>query len=118
MEPKEQPQSPWTVTPEKVEAAIRRLVETARPRKLFLFGSYVNGQGTSDSDLDGLVVTDDSVENPRRESIRLRAALRDILMPVDILCVPESFFNSHRDSPGLIYREALKTGRLVYYGAA
>jgi predicted nucleotidyltransferase len=117
MELKEQPQSPWAITPAKVEAAVRRLVEAARPRKLFLFGSYVSGQAQSDSDLDVLVVTDDAVENPRRESVRLRGVLRGILMPVDILCVPESFFNSHLDTPGLIYREVVETGRLVYDAA-
>ncbi len=117
MELNDQPMPAWAVTPAKVAAAVQRLVETARPRKLFLFGSNALGGGGTDSDLDVLVVADDSVQNTRRESVRLRRALRGILMPVDILVVNESFFNQHRDTPGLIYREVLATGRLVYDAA-
>ena len=117
MELNDQPMPAWAVTPAKVVAAIQRLVETARPRKLFLFGSNATGTGGRDSDLDVLVVADDSVQDPRQESIRLRRALRGILMPVDILVVNESFFNAHRETPGLIYHEVLATGRLVYDAA-
>jgi predicted nucleotidyltransferase len=117
MELNDQPRPIWAVTPTKVAAAVQQLVETARPRQLFLFGSNVTGTGNSDSDLDVLVVTDDSVQNLRQESVRLRHALRGILMPMDILVVNESFFNAHRDTPGLIYREVLATGRLVYDAA-
>ena len=41
----------WSVTPEKAEAVVRRLVEVARPRKIFIFGSYVRGRTHRDSDL-------------------------------------------------------------------
>jgi hypothetical protein len=33
-------------------------------------------------------VTDDDVESPRRESVRLRNSVSDINMPMDILVVP------------------------------
>ena len=105
---------PWEVTPEKVEAVVRRLREAGRPRKIILFGSYVHGEIHRDSDLDLLIVTDDSVENPRAESVRLRRCVADIDMPMDILVVPESRFNELRDVPGLIYKEACETGRVVY----
>ena len=93
---------------------MKRLIEVAAPRKLYLFGSFVRDETNTDSDLDLLVVVDDSVIAPRRESLRLRQALRGIHMPFDVLVVTESFFNAHRDSPGLIYREIVETGRLVY----
>ena len=117
MELNDQPLPVWAVTPAKVAAAVQTLVETARPRKLFLFGSNATQVEHSNSDLDVLVVTDDSVQNPRRESVRLRRALHGILMPVDILVVNESFFNAHKTTPGLIYREVLANGRLVYDAA-
>lgn len=84
---------PWTVTPEKVEQAVRRLVDAGHPRKVILFGSYVRGEAHRDSDLDVLVVTDDGVTNARKESARLRAALRGIRMCVDVLVVREGDFN-------------------------
>ena len=105
---------PWAVTSEKVEAVVQRLIAVGPPRKIILFGSYVRGQVDRDSDLDVLVVTDDHVANPRAESVRLRDAVEDIDMPMDILVVPESQFNALRDTPGLIYREACEQGKLAY----
>ena len=40
----------WAVTAEKTEAVVRRLIATGRPRKLFLFGSFVRGQTQRDSE--------------------------------------------------------------------
>jgi len=93
---------------------VRRLVETGHPRKVILFGSYVQGQTDRDSDLDVLVVTDDGVANARKESARLRGALRGIRMCVDVLVVREGDFNRLKDQIGLIYREALRHGKVVY----
>jgi predicted nucleotidyltransferase len=105
---------PWLVRPEKVEAVVQRLIDVARPRKIILFGSYVRGELTRHSDLDVLVVTKDNVESPRRESVRLRNAVGDIHMPMDILVVPESRFRALGDKIGLIYREAALRGKIVY----
>ena len=104
----------WLVTPEKVNAVIRRLIEIAHPKKIILFGSYARGDITEDSDLDVLIVAGDEVKNTRKESVRLRSAIKEIEMPMDILVVRESTFQKLGDTPGLIYEEARRTGRLVY----
>ena len=67
-----------------------------------------------DSDLDVLVVTGDEVVNPRAESVRLRAAVADIDMPMDILVVSETRFDALRNTPGRIYREASEQGQVGY----
>jgi predicted nucleotidyltransferase len=105
---------PWEVTSEKVEAAIRKIIEVGQPLKLILFGSYVRGETNINSDLDILVVARDEVESPRKESVRIRRALRGISMAMDILVVQQSKWEELKDVPGLIYREALMTGRVVY----
>lgn len=107
----------WAVTPEKVAEAVRRIVEVARPLRVVLFGSYVHRRTGPNSDLDVLVVVEDTVENPRKESVRIRHALRDILMPMDILVVPRSQWEELREKPGLIFREVFETGRVVYESA-
>lgn len=103
---------------ETVANAISAIVETARPRKVVLFGSYVRGEMNRNSDLDILVVTGEDVIDNRKESVRIRRALRGISVPLDIIVVTESQLREHADTPGLIYREALKTGRVVYEPAA
>ena len=104
----------WEITPEKVESAIRKIIEVAQPRRIILFGSYVRNAHGRNSDVDFLVVVGDEVENPRRESVRIREALGEILMPMDLLVVPSGKWQKLKDVPGLIYREALKTGEVVY----
>lgn len=105
---------PWEVTSEKVEAAVGKIIEVARPRRIILFGSYVRGETNINSDVDILVIVPDTVANPREESVRLQSELRDILMPMDILVVPESQWEAFKEIPGLIYREAWTTGRVMY----
>ncbi len=107
----------WEVTPQKVKAVIEKIVELSNPRKVILFGSYVTGNMNVNSDVDVLVV-EREVENPRKESIRIRRALKGILMPMDILVVQEDVLAEAADTPGLIYREAIRTGRVVYESAS
>ena len=104
----------WAITPEKVQTALQKIIEVSKPRKLILFGSYVSGETHLNSDLDILIVTKEDVENPRKESARIRRALRGILMSMDILVVPESKLQELSKLPGLIYREATRNGKVVY----
>jgi len=104
----------WAITAEKVE---RRIIEVGRPLKVILFGSYIRDQTGLNSDVDFLVVTEDAIENPRKESVRIRRALRGICMPMDILVVPESRWLQLKDTPGLIYQEAVNSGKVVYEAA-
>jgi predicted nucleotidyltransferase len=104
----------WEVTPQKVQAAVEKIIDTAHPRQIILFGSYARGRMHRDSDLDVLVVAEGPVCNPRQESVRIRRALRGIGMPMDILVVAESRLKELADTPGLIYREALREGKIVY----
>ncbi|MEW6301136.1 MAG: nucleotidyltransferase domain-containing protein [Thermodesulfobacteriota bacterium] len=104
----------WAITPEKIEAAVKRIVSVAHPRKVILFGSAVTGKPDIHSDVDILVVTGNEVESSRKESVRIRRALRGITMPMDILVIPEKRLQELADQPGLVYREAVRHGRIVY----
>jgi len=104
----------WQVTPQKVQAAIQKIVVTCQPRKIILFGSYVQGNMDVNSDLDILVITGEQIENPRHESVRIRRALKESFMPMDILVVTESKFEELKNIPGLIYREANTYGEVAY----
>lgn len=104
----------WSVTPAKVRDAVRRIISTGRPKRLYLFGSYVRRASRRPRDLDMLVVVRDGVKNTRKESVRLRRAMNGISMPVDLLVVREGQFGLLVDQPGLVYREAVRTGKLVY----
>lgn len=93
---------------------MKRIVEVGNPKKVILFGSAARGETHRDSDVDLLVVTGDEVTDPYQESVRLQSALDEILMPYDIIVVPESRFPDLAKRPGLIYREAIRTGKTLY----
>jgi predicted nucleotidyltransferase len=97
-----------------VELAVQRIIEAGKPLRIILFGSYARGAAGADSDLDILVIVGDDVGNPRKESVRLRRCLRGISMPMDILVVPRAQWAQLKDRPGLIYREAARSGKVVY----
>ncbi|MEW5692886.1 MAG: nucleotidyltransferase domain-containing protein [Candidatus Hydrogenedentota bacterium] len=105
---------PWEITPQKVKTVVDRIIEISKPQRIILFGSYINGNTNRNSDLDVLVVMKEKLENPRKESVRIRRFLKGILMPIDILVIHEKLLKEIANTPGLIYREAIKNGRVVY----
>lgn len=105
---------PWSVTEEKAAAAVKRIVEVAAPRKIVLFGSFVDGRPHPDSDLDVLVIVGDGIQSPRKESVRIRRELRGIMMPIDVLVAREGDLSSLAEQKGLIFKEILDHGQVVY----
>ncbi len=104
----------WEITPLKVQQVIEKIVALINPQKLIFFGSFVQEKTHKHSDLDILIVTDNSLDSPRKESIRIRRALKGIHMPMDILVVPEGQLEELIQTPGLIYKEAVTKGKVVY----
>ena len=107
----------WVVTPIKIRAAVDRVVKVAHPRRVILFGSAARGRKRMPNDVDLLVVSRHEVKSSRQESVRIRRALRDVSMPMDILVVSERRLRELADQPGLVYRAALKDGKVVYEAA-
>ena len=108
----------WAITPEKIKEAVQKIVAFEQPEKIILFGSAAREDANIHSDVDFLVVTKGEVESPRKESVRIRRALRGLSMPMDILVISEERLKELGDRPGLVYREALRGGKVVYDAAA
>lgn len=100
-------------TPEILEEATRRLTEAVPPAtKVILFGSHAEGGASPDSDIDFVVVERD-VRSRFAESVRLRAALRGLRIPIDILVFSESDVDEWGHSRGSFIHEVLSKGRIV-----
>ena len=95
---------------------IRRLVAEASPARVIVFGSVATGDAGPDSDLDLLVLLD-QVDDARSESVRLRAALGDLGMPVDVLVMSVDRFEETKQVIGGIAYPAHKYGRVIYEAA-
>jgi HEPN domain-containing protein/predicted nucleotidyltransferase len=103
----------YAVTQEKIEATVKRLVEVARPSRIILFGSAARGDLHAHSDVDLLVVLPEQPARYGEAVTQIRSAIADIPMPKDII-VSEERLAELGDRPSLVYREALREGRVVY----
>lgn len=100
------------VSPEVLEEVVHRVVEAADPERIVLFGSAARGTAKPESDIDLLVVKGgaDSWEVAReiyRHLVGVGAA-------VDVVVVSPEVLERYRESPGLVFRQALNKGRVVY----
>ena len=66
---------------------VQRLVNALHPEKIYLFGSHAYGQPNDDSDVDLLIVVNDSDLPPRTRTVEGYRALREILVPAEIVVV-------------------------------
>jgi len=73
-------------------------------KKIILYGSYVRGDSTRDSDIDVLVLIDQSL-NPFQVRDSLSDLLFDILLEdgehISVIVVPESFYDNY-NSPFIL----------------
>jgi len=99
-----------------IDKAISLLREAARPRKIILFGSYGRGEARKESDVDLLVV-----ETDVRDRIAEMACLNRVLSPlrisVDLLVVSQEMFDYWATTPGNVYFEAIREGKVLYEAA-
>lgn len=91
----------------------QRIVQTSNPEKIILFGSYARGTFSANSDLDLLVIVP-GVKHLRKESIRVRRALRGLLVPIDLVLATPEQIERLENTAGLIYQAALNEGRVLY----
>lgn len=106
----------WAVTPEKVQEAVRRIVEAAHPLKVILFGSRARGAAAPDSDLD-LLIIEREVPDRYSEMVRLNGTLRGLILPLDILVIGERDFEERSRTPGSVYYAARREGKVLYDAA-
>lgn len=104
---------PWAVTPEKVEAVVKRLVKAASPLRLIAFGSAVRGDLAAANDLDLLVVEPEPASR-YNETVRLQKTLRGILMSVDLVVTSQSLYNERCQIPGTLEFTAHREGRVLH----
>jgi predicted nucleotidyltransferase len=96
-----------------LKKVVDRILTVAKPERIILFGSGATGLMTRDSDLDLLVIERD-LKNQREEGTRLREALGDLGISVDVFAMtPERFEETKGVIGGLAY-PANKYGKVIY----
>jgi len=93
---------------------IRRLVETYRPERIYLFGSRARGDARPDSDYDVLVVVSDSAAEERRRSHLGYVALTGSRIPTDIVVVTRDYFDWMLGAAASLPATVQREGRVLY----
>jgi type I restriction enzyme S subunit len=91
---------------------VRRIVAAVSPEKIILFGSAAKGEMGPDSDVDLLVVKANVHRRKTAQALHMR--LRGIPVSVDLIVATPEDLERHKDTIGLIYRSALREGKVIY----
>ena len=105
----------WQPTPEKVELAVKKAVEVAKPSRVFIFGSWARGEATDSSDLDlAVFFPDDRKAELGELRNEISRAINDIRMSVDLVVATEGYAAEFISSVNSVYYKILHQGKLVY----
>ena len=97
----------------QIRAMVRRIRAQFNPERIILFGSHARGDAGPDSDVDLLIVM--AVEgDKRRKRLEIRAALRDIHVPKDIIVTTPEEYEWRKDTVGTIERPVAREGKVLY----
>src|SRR5262245_4002687 len=88
---------------------VERIVEKFDPEQVILFGSQARGDAGPDRDVDLLVVMD--VKRSKLDTcLKIRGALHDFIVPLDIIVTTPADFAWRKDVVGTIEWPASREG--------
>ena len=92
---------------------VRRIVETAQPEKIILFGSRARGDARPNSDFDVLVIKESSEPSYRRDA-PLYVALAGLPVEVEVLVYTPEEVAEWAQVPQAFVTTATREGKTVY----
>jgi len=98
---------------ELIDVIVRRIVETAQPDKIILFGSRARGDARPNSDFDVLVIKESSEPRYRR-SVPLYVALADVPAEVEVVVYTPEEIDEWRQVPQAFVTTAVREGTTIY----
>jgi predicted nucleotidyltransferase len=96
-----------------VRDIVRRIVDTAQPEKVILFGSRSRGDARPKSDFDVLVIKE-SDEPRHRRSAPLYAALADLPVEVEVMVYTPQEVEEWSEVPQAFVTTAVREGTTIY----
>jgi uncharacterized protein len=102
------------ISKETIEEVKKRLIEAYNPLAIYLFGSYVWGKPTEDSDLDLLIVIDTSNEKSYKRTMAGYDALFGMGISKDIIVYTKEEFEKLSNNITTLGYKVKKEGELLY----
>ena len=98
-----------------LDEIVRRIVDAVQPERIILFGSAARGEMGPHSDIDLLIVKD--CESPLKAMQEIYSNLWGVGVAVDALVASPARVERYRDSHPLVFKPALREGRVIYEAA-
>jgi predicted nucleotidyltransferase len=102
------------ISPALRKEITQRLVDEFNPEAVYLFGSYAWGQPEPGSDLDLLVIIQDSHQQPVQRAVRAQHSLRGVPVAVDVLVKTSAEVERYRHVHASLEAQILEKGKLLY----
>lgn len=91
----------------------KTIVDQVHPLRIVLFGSRARGTAGPDSDIDLMILMPNGTHR-RHTAQKLRREIQGIGAPYDLVVATPFDLERYGNSPGLIYRDILREGKVVY----
>lgn len=105
------------LSPEMLQEVTRRIVSAVHPEQIVLFGSHAWGQPTEDSDLDLMVILDQSDQPGYRRATEIYRSLRGLKIPIEVVVRTRAEMNRGMAVKTSLERRVVEQGRLLFENA-
>lgn len=102
------------ITPEVIEEVKNRLIKVYNPLEIYLFGSYAWGTPHEDSDLDLLIVIEESNEKRHKRGKPGYEALWGLCIAKDLIIYTKKEFDQRSSDETSLVHRILKEGTRLY----
>lgn len=96
----------------EIESIKEKIVESYRPEKIILFGSYANGKPGKESDVDFLVI----MPFKGKASLKALEILEKVkpIIPIDLIVRTPAQMRTRVAQNDFFLREVLSNGKVIY----
>ena len=102
------------ISNEIIQEMAAKIAKRFDPQKVVLVGSYARGEATEHSDIDLLVVMEESAPRGKRSAPIIRMLAEDYALPVDVIVRSQDALEQWKDVPGSFCRQASSEGVVLY----
>ena len=101
-----------TIKQKDIQTMVKKIVEDYKPEKIYLFGSFVWGKLTFDSDVDLFIIKQTKKDRPSR--YKEVSNIIDWRIPVDILVYTPEEVKKRLYLGDFFIEDIINKGKLVY----
>ena len=102
------------VTDAVLDEMTRRLVEEFQPEQVILFGSYAWGAPDQHSDVDLMVIVDQSDLSDYERTLRAHSCLSELDVPKDVIVKTRAEFDFFRQVRASLEHKIRRQGKVLY----